>query len=1032
MTKKTTLQGQPTNEQSSQIKIKDFELTDGCFKALFESSSDGLVYTNPEGVILKVNPAFCTMLGYPAEELIGKTPLDFAPPENREAEAEFIRNILSSEENDIKFEKELVRADGHRIQVQVNLWDCPNSQIKGGTWGTVRDLTAQKSAEFEAAKSYERYRFMAENTDDVIWAMGPDFIYTYVSPSVKRQRGFTPEEVVGTNGEDGMPSDSKVRLKVAFDEAREKALLGDDVTITRIELELFCKDGATVWVESVIKALWDTSGTWLGSVGSSRDITDRKKMEERLKKSQHSVRALLDAITEPVGLFELKGTILAANQTLASILGRSVEQAIGCNIFDFMPDMLANTVKEAFTKAKTAERPVSEDTVWGGRMLESVIYPVVDGNKVTTIAVYARDVTDSRYAEEARKKTQEQYRLIVETANEGIVGLDTDWRITYVNDIMAKFLGYDAVDVIGRRYTQFLLPQELKDFKKHAGEVLHGKRNRYERQFVHKDGHVVWGLVSASPLTSEDGDHLGAFAMVADITEVKQAHQRLLTILDGMSAYIYVSDLETNEILFMNAHMRDRFGLCDATTSCYQHVRGRDKKCELCAKDKIIDENGKPAGTFVSERYSEEHKTWYLNYDSAIEWLRGRLVHMHMGTDITVLKTMAVELEHAMVEAQAASLSKNEFLANMSHEIRTPLNGLLGMMQLLQLTSLETTQQDYLNTALNSGRNLLQILNDILDLSKVESGKLELEESEFELGEMLDSVIGTFRLDVEERGLNMVWTIDPDLPRFFMADKGRLRQILFNLVGNAAKFTDQGSIHVEAYPLNSTSKDDTVSIFFQVTDTGIGIPADKVTDVFDPFTQADGSTTRKYQGTGLGLGIVHRLVSLMNGNLYVESRLNEGTTIIFTIQAKRVAEPSQCSSAQLNGLHKQGLSILVAEDERVNRVVVERLLKKFGHVPLCVDSGEKALEKLKCEPFDLFLTDIQMPGLDGVETTRAIRQDLGIDIPIIALTAHAMKGDKDRFMEAGMNGYIAKPFDMEKLRKEIERVMTEMTTPEKI
>jgi len=212
-----------------------------------------------------------------------------------------------------------------------------------------------------------------------------------------------------------------------------------------------------------------------------------------------------------------------------------------------------------------------------------------------------------------------------------------------------------------------------------------------------------------------------------------------------------------------------------------------------------------------------------------------------------------------------------------------------------------------------------------------------------------------------------------------------------------------------------------------VTDTGIGIPAHKIKDVFDPFTQADGSTTRKYQGTGLGLGIVHRLVSLMNGTLHVDSSVNEGTSLAFTIQARPILKTTQAAASQLAGMHQQGLSILVAEDERVNRVVVERLLRKFGHVPLCVDSGEEALEKLQKESFDLFLTDIQMPGLDGVETTRAIRQDLGIDIPIIALTAHAMKGDKNRFMEAGMNGYIAKPFDMEKLRNEIERVMVKPT-----
>ncbi|NDV20478.1 PAS domain S-box protein [Pseudodesulfovibrio sp. JC047] len=1028
MSKKTHKSIQPATPGHCRDKGLDFEIDDGCFKALFESSRDGLVYTNAEDVILKVNPAFCDIIGYSAKALIGKTPQHFTPPEKRESEQQLVRHMIQKNQKRKELETECIHADGHRVQVKVSFWDCENNAHRlGGTWRTIRDISAQKKAELEADQSFERYRFMAENTDDVIWMLNPDLVYSYVSPSVERLRGFAPRELIGTTCTESMTPASKATLMDAYETARREALSGNDFTFSRLELEILCKDGSTVWVESVIKTLWASSGTWLGSVGSSRDITDRREMEGRLKKSQDAVRALLDAITEPVGLFELEGTILAANQTLAEILGRSKKNVIGCNVFDFMPEMLAKEVQAGFAKAKTAQRPIAKDTVWGNRMLESVIYPVVDDNDITTIAVYARDVTNTRYAEAARKKIQEQYRLIVETANEGVVGLDTDWRITYVNDIMANFLGYDAIDIIGQRYTHFLLSEELEAFGTHAKEVMHGKRDRYERRFIRKDGSIVWGLVSASPLSSEKAEHLGAFAMVADITEVKQAHQRLLTILDGISANIYVSDLETNEILFMNAHMKNRFGPYDKNTPCHKHICGRDTVCDDCAKPRILNEKGEPQGPVITERYKDAYKEWSLNYDRAIEWIQGKLVHMHMGTDITELKTMAVELGHAMVDARAASLAKNEFLANMSHEIRTPLNGVLGMMQLLQLSDLEPTQREYLDTALTSGRNLLQILNDILDLSKVESGKLELEESAFELGEMLDSVIGTFRLDVEERGLDMDWIIDPDLPRHFMADKGRLRQILFNLVGNAAKFTDHGSIRVEAYPLMNTLTEDTLSIFFEVTDTGIGIPPHKIKDVFDPFTQADGSTTRKYQGTGLGLGIVHRLVSLMNGTLHVSSRLNEGTTILFTIRACPLAKPIHSAAMALKTIPQQRLSVLVAEDEHVNRVVVERLLKKFGHTPFCVDSGEKAIEALRKEQFDLFLTDIQMPGLDGVETTRVIREEMDISIPIIALTAHAMKGDKRRFMEAGMNGYIAKPFDMEKLRKEIKRVMAEAT-----
>ena len=648
---------------------------------------------------------------------------------------------------------------------------------------------------------------------------------------------------------------------------------------------------------------------------------------------------------------------------------------------------------------------------------------------ITALASYMRDITDIRMAERERQKTQEQYRLIVETANEGILGLDANQHITYANDIIAHLLGYQKAEIIGRPLTDFIEPSELKDNARSIAQRAQGTKDRYERRFVRKDGSIVWTIVSASPLTGDDDNFLGVFAMVTDINEVKQAHARMLTILNDMEADIFVSDLDTHEILFMNAHMRKKNRPFDSGTKCHKHIYNNDTRCSFCRKPRLQDAQGRSMDTLVTEIYHQETKRWHLTHDRIIEWLEGKKVHMYLAADITELKNMEKEMAEAIVKAEAASLSKNEFLANMSHEIRTPLNGLLGMLQLMELTDLKPSQREYLKTAHESGRNLSQILNDILDLSKVESGKLELEESEFELGELLDSVISVFRHQATSRGVTLSWSIDESLQRHFMSDRGRLRQILFNLVGNATKFTESGSISVEAYPLQSSMTKDSVHIFFEVRDTGIGIPEDKVNAVFDPFTQVDGSLTRKYQGTGLGLGIVHRLVQLMDGNISIQSRVNEGTTLAFTVKAIPIPETKPVESNQTRNGNNDFFSILVAEDERVNRVVIDRILTRMGHEVTCVGSGEEALEILKGKSFDLILTDIQMPGLDGMDTTRAIRSDLGIQTPVIALTAHAMKGDKDRFIESGMNGYIAKPFELNELQTEIERVMTEMSYP---
>ncbi|WP_319582556.1 PAS domain S-box protein [uncultured Pseudodesulfovibrio sp.] len=1018
-------------EESPRTGRGDSLIDPACFKGLCDALGDGVVKTDVEGIILEVNPAFCEMLGRGRAEVLGKSIIDFTPENERLREREILRGLLNSGRSSHEFEKGMISGDGRELLVRVNCWlQRDEMDEPSALWGIFRDLTDRRMAEQVARENLEKYRFLAENAADVIWTMDNDCRYTYVSPSVERVRGFTPEEIVGSSAEQIVSAESLVASRAAWQMVDERADgIVDPASIVRVEMRIGKKDGSMLWGESIARRLWDENGNAIGYIGTTRDITERKSIEERLRTSEHFLQSMINATEDSVGLFKVDGAVLAMNRNMSRFLGLSKEADVGQSVFDFIPESVQPMVRKTFERVVETRAPLTEQVVWSGRILDGVIYPVEDGGEVTAIAVYGRDVTEARFAEEARKKTREQYRLIVETANEGILGLDANQVITYANKIVADFFGSKVEDVIGRSLLDFVAPSDWEDNLRRIEEKQSGKRERYERRFRRADGSEVWGMVSTTPLMAEDGRLLGAFAMIADITEVKQAHERLLNILDGISADIYVSDFETNEILFMNAGMCDFYGPIEEGMACHELIRGLDHRCPLCPKEKLVDENGEPVGTLVSERYYESRGRWHLTHDRAIRWLEDRLVHMHMAADITELKTMASELEKAMTKAEAASLAKNEFLANMSHEIRTPLNGLLGMLQLMQLSELEPTQRDYLETALNSGRSLLQVLNDILDLSKVESGKLELEAIPFELGEVLDQVVSTFRHSVEERGVTMRWEIDEALARHFVADKGRLRQILFNLVGNAVKFTETGSIEVRAHPLDSGAEGGVIRLLFEVSDTGIGIPRDKVGAVFDPFTQVDGSSTRKYQGTGLGLGIVRRLVQLMGGSISVDTEEGEGTTIYFTIQARLAEQPDDPASTQLTTLSNGGLSILVAEDERVNRVVVQRILEKLGHSAECVGSGEEAIKVLRERTFDLFLSDIQMPGLDGVATTKVIRGDLGLDIPVIALTAHAMQGDRDRFIEAGMNGYVSKPFEIDRLQQEIERVMDGPESP---
>ncbi len=980
------------------------------------------------GNITFANDCLLRLTGWRLEEILGRNWFDVFIPPGAPVRDALLRDVAAGSvpaayENEI-----LTRCGGRRLISWNNVLLRDARGEPAGVAGIGVDVTERRRAE-EALRASEAKFFQTFMASPLVMVITrpADGKIVEVNPALEEVLGFSREEAVGS---------TTVGLQVWHDEGdRERfvAALRERGRVEQMDVRLRRKDGEVI-TALVSGCMFDLDGEPM-MLSSVNDITVRMRMEKALRASE--AKFLQAFMSSPLVMILTRAKdagIMEINPAFEHVLGFSREEAVGSTTTDlglwedpadherlYRAMLESGSVEqmELRLRKKNGEKLIG--------LLSARLFDL-DGEAVMLGSV--NDITERKAAEEHLREANAYLENLFNYANAPIIVWDAQFRITRFNRAFERLSGRTEADVLGKSL-EILFPQESADASMELIRRTSGGE-RWEvveiviRNTDGSDRTVLWN--SATIFDADGRTPVSTIAQGQDITERQRAEDRLRetnayleNLFNYANAPIIVWDTQFRITRFNRA---------------FERLSGRSEADVLGKSLEILFPQESTDASMELIRRTSGGERWEVveivihntdGSDRTVLWNsatifgadgRTPVSTIAQGQDITLRKEREAELAVAKEAAEQANRAKSDFLANMSHEIRTPMNGVIGMTHLLLDTALSPEQRDYAETVRGSAESLLNILNDILDYTKIEAGKLELENIDFDLAALLADIASLLAPRAEDRGVVFRCTLAPGVPPRLRGDPGRLRQILLNLAGNAVKFTQEGEIAVDVSLLDEDA--DSARLLFSVTDTGIGIPAEKQAGLFEKFSQADTSTTRRYGGTGLGLAIAKDLTGRMGGEIGVTSEEGSGSEFWFTVRLGRAGSECEAGAPGLENVaasiatlyHGDG-RVLLAEDNPANAEVATGILGKMGLQVDVAANGADALSLLAQKPYDLVLMDLQMPKVDGFEVTRRLRASgpgaVNREVPVIAMTARVMQDDRARCFAAGMNGHLRKP-----------------------